>query len=125
MRSTHLFGAGLVTLAVAATAACSNSTYGGGSSSCTPTATQVCMVGGNTFSPLTRTVSAGTTVQWVDGDGVQHTVTSDPGSTETFNTTVAAGGTFSYKFNTAGTFNYHCSIHGSPGSGMHGTIEVN
>ena len=123
MRLTRLFAAGALTMVVGAGVACSNSTYGGGSS-CTPTATQVCMVS-STFSPLTRTVSAGTTVQWVNGDSYNHTVTNDPGSTETFNTTVGGGGTFSYKFNTAGTFNYHCSIHGSPGGGMHGTITVN
>ena len=25
---------------------------------------------------------------------------------------------------TSGTFNYHCGFHGSPGSGMHGSITV-
>ncbi|PYO78220.1 MAG: hypothetical protein E6K55_04755 [Gemmatimonadetes bacterium] len=57
------FAAGLVVLA-----ACGSSTSpagsgggGGGSGGCTPTATQVCMVG-LSFSPTSLTVSAGTTV---------------------------------------------------------------
>ena len=120
MRSTHLFGAGMVTLAVAATAACSNSTYGGGSSGCTPTATQVCAVN-TAYSPTSLTVTHGTTVKWTNGDGFAHTVTNDAGSGETFDLSVGAGGTVSHTFNTAGTYNYHCTIH----SNMHGAIVVN
>jgi plastocyanin len=124
MLLTRLFGAGALIMVVGAGAACSSSTYGGGTNTCTMAAAQVCMVS-STFSPATLTVSAGTTVQWVNSDGYAHTVTSDPGSTETFNQSVGGSGTFSYKFNTAGTFAYHCTIHGAPGSGMHGTIKVN
>jgi plastocyanin len=113
----------LITAAVAL-AACSDSPYGS-SSSCTPTATQVCTAGGNAFNPVTRTVSATTTVTWINGDGVAHTVTNDPGSTETFNLTLGSGGTVTHQFNTAGTYTYHCQIHGAPGTGMHGTITVN
>ena len=108
--------------AVAALAACGNS-YGPGGGACSPNASQVCMIS-STFSPVTRTVTAGTTVQWINGDGITHTVTSDPTSSETFNTSVGGGGTFSHQFSTAGTFNYHCTIHGGVGTGMHGTITV-
>jgi len=110
--------------AVVALAACKNSYGTGGGGGCTPTATQVCMVSG-TFSPLNRTVTHPATIQWINGDGYDHTVTSDPGSTETYNTTVAGGGTFSFTFNNAGTYTYHCTIHGAPGTRMHGTITVN
>jgi len=105
-------------------AACSGDDYGTNPGGCQPTSSQVCMVG-TTFSPTTRTVTVGTTVQWVNGSGVGHTVTSNPGSGETFNQAVGAGGTFSHQFNTAGTYPYHCTIHGMPTTGMRGTIQVN
>jgi len=70
--------------AAVALAACSDSTYGS-ASGCTPTAAKVCSVGGVAFSPVTLTVTAGTTVAWQNGDGVTHTVTNDPASTATFN----------------------------------------
>ena len=122
MRLTQLFEAGALTMAVAAGAACSNSTYGS-SSSCTPTATQVCLVS-STFNPVTLMITHGATVTWVNADGITHTVTSDPTSTEVFDHSFS-GGTFSHTFNTAGTYNYHCTIHGGVGTGMHGTITVN
>jgi plastocyanin len=113
----------LVGALLAMSAACSED-YGTGGGGCTPTASQVCMTG-SAFNPTTRTVTAGTTVTWRNGDGVTHTVTNNPGSAETFNQTVNAGGTFARAFNTPGTFAYHCTIHGSPTSGMRGTIVVN
>ncbi len=99
--------------------------YGtGGGGGCTPTATQVCMTG-SAFNPTSRTVTAGTTVTWRNGDAVTHTVTSSPGSAEAFNQSVSGGATFARAFPTAGTFNYHCTIHGAPTTGMRGTIVVN
>ena len=70
------------------------------------------------FMPHTDTVSAGTTVTWTNMDGVGHNVTSN---TAVFGsgTISPAGGTFSFTFNTAGTFPYTCTIHG-----MTGTITV-
>ena len=118
MRLATFVGVG----AIVALAACKNG-YGNGGG-CSPTATQVCMVS-STFSPVTRTVTHGTTVQWVNGDNITHTVTSDPGSGETYDQTVAGGGNFSFTFNTPGTYTYHCQIHGAPGVRMHGTITVN
>lgn len=120
MKVRNLVGAGTLILTIVAVSACNNSLYGSGGGSCTPTATQVCMIN-TAFSPTNRTVSAGTTVQWKNGDGFNHTVTNDGGSAETFNQTVGSGGTFSHQFNNAGTFGYHCTIH----AGMTGTITVN
>lgn len=90
---------------------------------CTPTATRVCMTA-STFDPTTLTVSAGTRVTWQNGSSTGHTVTSNPGSGETFDESVGGNSSFSFTFNTAGTYGYHCRIHGSPTSGMHGTIIV-
>lgn len=63
------------------------------------------------FSPTTLTVPVGTTVTWTNNDNIMHTVTADDNSFDSGN--LAAGGTFYFKFNTAGTFNYHCAIHAS------------
>lgn len=66
---------------------------------------------GMAFSPATLTVTAGTTVKWTNMDGVAHTVTSD---TQLFDSgNLGSNGTFSYKFMTAGTYNYHCAYHSS------------
>ncbi|MDD4969418.1 MAG: cupredoxin domain-containing protein [Paludibacter sp.] len=64
------------------------------------------------FTPVTLTVSVGTTVKWTNKDAVAHTVTSDtPGQFDSGN--ISANGVYSYMFMTAGTFNYHCAIHTS------------
>lgn len=105
-------------------AACGGDDYGTNPGGCQPTASQVCL-GNSTFNPTTRTVTAGTTVQWVNGSQLGHTVTNNPGSGETFNQAVGGGGTFTHQFSTPGTYAYYCTIHGSPTTGMRGTIQVN
>jgi plastocyanin len=72
----------------------------------------------NTFSPQSLTVNAGTTVTWTNKDGHDHTVTSTTGAFNSGN--IAANGIYSYIFNTAGTYPYHCTIHSS----MTGTVIV-
>ncbi len=63
------------------------------------------------FGPADLTVTAGTTVTWVNRDGVAHTATSDNGAWDTG--TIPAGGSKSLMLSTAGTFGYHCSVHPS------------
>jgi len=71
------------------------------------------------FGPATLTVKTGTTVTWKNNDGIAHTVTSNDGTT--FDSgTLAAGASFSFTANTAGTFAYHCTIH----PGMTATLIV-
>jgi len=62
------------------------------------------------FSPGTLTIKAGTTVIWKNMSSAPHTVTTDDGQTADSGT-VSTGGTFSFKFTTAGTFPYHCNYH--------------
>ncbi len=81
----------------------------------------------NTFSPASKTVMVGSTVQWAwstctnDYYGsqtcVSHSVTFDDGVTSA----TQDKGTFTRTFNAAGTYNYHCSVHGAA---MSGTITV-
>ncbi len=78
----------------------------------------------NSFSPSPLTVDKGTTVTWTNSGASQHTVTSNTGS-ELGSPTINSGGTYVHTFNTAGTFDYHCTFHGSPSAGMRGTVIVN
>jgi plastocyanin len=71
------------------------------------------------FDPTEVTVNAGDTVTWVNDDSVGHDVTGDnfksgePGAMQN-------GDTFEHTFDTAGTFDYVCSVH----PGMEGTVTV-
>ena len=79
------------------------------------------VIQGFAFDPTPRTVSAGTTVTWVNQDGVNHTSTGGSGP-ETWNSgALATNGSFSHTFNAQGTYQYACTIH----PGMRGTIVVN
>ena len=65
--------------------------------------------GSFTFSPTSLKISPGTTVIWRNMTQVAHTVTSNNGTFDSG--IVSPGGSFSFKFTQAGTFNYHCQIH--------------
>ena len=77
-------------------------------------------ISGMTYSPSSKTVAKGTVVTWKNNDGNSHTATSNDGTT--FNTgDIAPGSSVTYTANTAGTFAYHCLIHGVT---MNGTLIV-
>jgi len=67
-------------------------------------------ISGYSFSPAQLTVKKGSTVTWENNDPTQHSVTSDSGS-ELGSPLFGTGGTYAHTFNTAGEFDYHCSIH--------------
>ena len=61
------------------------------------------------FSPATLTVKKGTTVTWTNNDSAPHQIKS-----ATFNSgQLGNGQSFSFAFDTAGTFDYSCAIHPS------------
>ena len=74
-------------------------------------------ISGFAFNPPTLNVAAGTQVTWTNNDsGVPHSVTSDTGvfdSSPNCPTSgcLQTGNAFSFTFNTAGTFPYHCRVH--------------
>ncbi len=73
---------------------------------------------GREFRPYTITVPVGTKVTWTSKDGEEHSVTSD---TDLFHGALyALGISWSYTFDTPGTFEYSCNIH----SEMTGKIIV-
>ncbi|HSS48069.1 MAG TPA: Calx-beta domain-containing protein [Thermoanaerobaculia bacterium] len=74
------------------------------------------------FTPATLNIQAGDSVTWHNAGGF-HNVQADDSS---FTNGPPSGDswTFVHKFDTAGTFGYHCVQHGAPGFGMFGTIHV-
>ncbi len=83
----------------------------------------------NQFVPATTVVQAGgiVTFTWNEGS-IDHnvlpvppqTVPQSPASPQTFD----APSSYDQIFPVGGTFDYFCSVHGSPGAGMAGTVIV-
>lgn len=65
------------------------------------------------FDPPTLEVSAGSTVDWANDDGVAHTVTAgSPGSASgEFDETLDAGSSAEITLEDVGTVDYFCAIH--------------
>jgi plastocyanin len=74
------------------------------------------------FAPGSVTVSVGTTVTWTNQEPaaskIPHTVTSDSNAFKS--AILNPGASFSFTFEKAGAFPYHCDVHPD----MHGTITV-
>jgi plastocyanin len=112
-------------VAAAAFAGCKDSknpaSPGGGGTPADLTINILGVSGTNSYSGNPDTVTVGQTVAWHNSDGTTHTATADGGS---FNTGNLGAGATSGKFtmNTAGSFAYHCTIHGA--TMMSGTLVV-
>lgn len=126
-----------VALAVASLCACGGS--GGGATNPpvnnnppagnTPPPAGGISVTNNAFSPSAKSVAVGSTVQWSwntctndpynygGSTCVAHSVTFDDGTTSP----TQDQGTFTRTFTAAGSYAYHCSVHGTA---MAGTITV-
>lgn len=72
---------------------------------------------GFAFAPSSVTVPVGTTIEWVNRDGVDHTTTSSTGE---WNQGLAQNDTFRYVADSPGEFDYVCTIH----MGMAATLIV-
>ncbi len=73
------------------------------------------------FSPAVLKVPAGTTITWINYDGVVHTVSPDPNSPyPVASGPIATGGRYAFRFDVPGTYGYHCEPHPY----MQGTIVV-
>lgn len=62
------------------------------------------------FSPNPVMVKVGQTVNWLNRDSVAHTAT-DPGVFDMGSIPPGSAHDLGFTFNTAGTFNYHCTLH--------------
>ena len=128
-------------------AACGGSGPTGGGGNPTPGVENVIMndnagAAPYTFAPATLTVKVGTRVKWTNNGSTAHTATSDATPQPIWNsgTVLPAGstscppadpycqpggtpaGTYQLTFNSPGTYQYHCEVHGP--QGMTGTITV-
>jgi plastocyanin len=88
------------------------------------TATSISIVPGSSaptnakfYDPSPANIAVGTTVTWTNMDSTLHTVYSGSpddasSSGKSFQSTyMAKGQTFQHTFDTAGTFNYYCTLH--------------
>ncbi len=76
------------------------------------------IISGYEFTPSSITIDVGTSVTWVNQDSAPHTIISD---NSVFSSPVLNNGaSYSFTFNSAGIYNYHCSIHPT----MQGVIIV-
>ena len=98
----------------------SNSSNNSSSTNSAPTATNSVAIQNFAFSPADITVKKGTTVTWTNKDSTTHTVTETDSQTGPDSGDVASVKSYSFTFDTAGTFHYHCSIH----TEMVGTVTV-
>jgi plastocyanin len=96
---------------------------GGNNNSCTAGDGIIC-VQATSFNPIDLTISKGGTATFQEVAGVHNIVFDAPLPTGVSDVGEFSAGSTARTFTTTGTFAYHCTIHGSPGSGMHGTIKV-
>ena len=61
-----------------------------------------------TFAPAALSVKVGTTVTWKNQDDIPHTVVS---AGKFKSKALDTDDSFSFTFNKAGTYSYHCSVH--------------
>jgi plastocyanin len=76
----------------------------------------------DSFSPGSVTIEAGSTIRWVNGGNVVHTITPDGHSEWETATLQGEGEVFEHTFEDEGTFAYFCEPHQAVG--MSGTIHV-
>ena len=90
---------------------------GKGSSPTAPTPMSVSIVSGG-FTPSSISISAGSTVTWMNNDTTAHSVVADGGAFSSGS--IAPGGQYGYTFPSAGTFTYHDAAN----SNMVGVVNV-
>ena len=87
-----------------------NGMYGNSTSTApTNTTPNTVAITNYTYGPSSMTVAKGTVVTWRNNDAVGHSATSDAGTWDTG--IIAPGGSATVKFDSSGTFAYHCSVH--------------
>jgi outer membrane protein OmpA-like peptidoglycan-associated protein/plastocyanin len=74
-------------------------------------------IGNMVFEPATLRIAAGTTVTWTNNDGSNHNVTFPTAAS----VRMRHGATYVRRFDTPGTYDYLCAIHGAM---MSGTVIV-
>src|SRR5919198_577702 len=76
-----------------------------------PAGSTAVSIGNFAFAPGALNVKVGTTVLWTNKDSDPHTVTSKNNAGPLKSPVMKTGDTYRYTFDTAGTFEYLCTIH--------------
>lgn len=93
----------------------------GGCNASNATSTSSISIQGTAYVPNCFKVTRGTQVSFTNQDAVRHTVTTDNGQPETFDSTdILQGQAYRHTFGVPGTINGHCTYHTS----MHFTAVV-
>jgi plastocyanin len=129
-RVSHLIGGFFLLAAAVACGGGSDGTglFGQGPANCSPDNT-FCMTTTN-FTPTSRTVGVNASVIWINDSGVTHNVTFDTPEAAlevafgAGNIDAADKTSQHRKFAAAGSYAFHCTIHGTATSGMRGTVVV-
>jgi plastocyanin len=77
----------------------------------------------NLFSPSALNVGKGTTVRWINDGRNTHNVTPDTGKAYGSGN-LKPGKSYVHTFADAGSFEYYCTLHGTPTSGQHAALAV-
>jgi len=75
------------------------------------------IVEGFEFQPTDLEITVGETVEWINKDGVPHTITFDQGLVDE---NLATGGMVQYTFTQPGEYSYFCQFHPQ----MRGTVII-
>ena len=78
----------------------------------------------NVFTPKRVTVDPGATIHWPNEGYNEHNIIPDKKKAEWGDKLIGVGEEYEYTFAKPGVYEYFCSIHGSPGRGMFGSITV-
>ena len=63
------------------------------------------------YGPVTLTIQAGDTVEWVNHDQASHDVATTSAPAPFHSPLLATGQTWSFTFTVPGTYSYYCSVH--------------
>jgi plastocyanin len=72
----------------------------------------VVQISDNMFTPSSLTVPTGTTVKWSWSGKNSHSIVGTFGDQDLSSAQHKGSGTFTFKMVTAGTWSYHCGVHG-------------
>jgi plastocyanin len=79
-------------------------------------ATTQASIQGSAYQPGAIAITAGDTITWTNKDVATHTVTVKAASPTFDSGNIPFNGVYTHTFNTAGSFTYHCTIHGFTGT---------
>lgn len=143
LRSFSVGSAGLAVVSAVLVVGCGGgeSSSSGGASTYAPNGESLTIQAlDNSFRPVEYEITAGTEVIFenrgrndhnilpdaVANDGELSALLSEGGSDAwgVASTDFVPGDSYTHVFSVPGTYTYYCSIHGSPGAGMYGTLVV-